>query len=91
MFTRFVLGLGLGFAGSLTILQCTTDRRILTMKRPDDRDESLYQYRLFQLMVRESKKHVEGSQEKAIREKYTNALTGVRDGLETVVGGSNKE
>ena len=82
MLTRFVLGLGVGFAGSLTILQCTTDRRILTMKRSDDRDESLYQYRLFQLMVRESKrKHVEGAQEKAMREQYTNVIVGLRDGL----------
>ena len=86
---RFVLGLTTGLGGSFCLLQLTTDRRIIAFSRPfydENKDASIYQYKLYREMWQESRPHKEGEFEKQAKGTWNKGVQGFADGLSTVTG-----
>lgn len=83
MTSRFLAGVGTGLGLSFSILQGTTDRRIMSIKagNEDDRSNSIYQYRLYREMYNHSQIPAESDIEKKGKSAWNSIIRGVADGL----------
>ena len=91
---RFVLGAAVGLGGSFAILQKTTDRRIISLMRPEEeaRGASVYQYRLYREMYDMSRPAAESDVAKSAKAYWNSGVTGFSGLLKSITSlGKSKE
>jgi hypothetical protein len=87
MASRFIVGVGVGLGLSFSILQGTTERRIMSIKPLRDDSSggsSIYQYKLYREMWLKSRPQQDTFLEESGRRLWNTGVQGVASGLNSV-------